>query len=247
MNSTSRDKFSPDLLKWLSPDALAAAKRAMQTRVFRDGQIIYAQDDNSDETYRIVSGAVRLSSTRPDGQTYSQILFEKGTCFGINNLIDDEPRLQTAEARGTTKLQILAKPAIIEIRKDFPHVDGALLRYFNSRLRYIGKLFIGLYLDEMSDRLIRLIVYIANASGVACEEGIRLPRHLSQAELATMVGTPRQAVNRTLRRFQEQGLLTIRYGSLIIRDLGKLEAREKTSAPAHKTSVRKRRTSVGNR
>jgi len=46
---------------------------------------------------------------------------------------------------------------------------------------------------------------------------------LSQVEIATMLGTRRQVVNRVLRAMAEDGIVEIRYGKISITDLARLE------------------------
>ncbi len=218
-----------DILQWLPPEAQQAFTRAAQTRKFGNGQIIYTQSDFGDEMYRIVSGSIRLSGIKSDGRELLYLVFEAGDCFGTSSIIDGEPRLQTAEARGNTQLQVIKRSALNKLRTEFPEYNDALLRLVTGHLRLIADYFASSNLDKISDRLLQRILDTASVAGVACDEGIKLSHRLSQSELALMIGASRQSVNKVLHEFQDQGLLTIRYGTLIIRDPEKLRALRRKS------------------
>jgi CRP-like cAMP-binding protein len=47
--------------------------------------------------------------------------------------------------------------------------------------------------------------------------------NLSQEEIATMLGTRRQVVNRVLREMESEGAVQVLYGRIVISDIGKLE------------------------
>jgi CRP-like cAMP-binding protein len=85
-------------------------------------------------------------------------------------------------------------------------------------------------LDEVAFRLAQRLVDAADAFGVEGDAGVMLAKRLSQSELALMVGTARQTVNKMLQQFQDKGLVAIRNGAITITDLTRLrKAAEKGS------------------
>lgn len=226
-----------DILQWLPTEAQAAFAQAAHIRKFSGGQVVYTQADRGDEMYRIASGSIRLSGFGSDGRQLIYLLFEEGDCFGISSVIDGEPRLQTAEALGDTQLQAVKRSTLNKLREDHPAFNDAIMRLLTGHLRMMADYFASSHLDEMSDRLLQRILDAASVAGVECEEGIRLSHRLSQSELAMMVGASRQSVNRALQNFQNEGLLTLRYGSLIIRDLERVRALRKKSWRLRKSAA----------
>jgi CRP/FNR family transcriptional regulator, cyclic AMP receptor protein len=80
-------------------------------------------------------------------------------------------------------------------------------------------------LQDISARVASRIVAAARSFGKPGEAGIELAISLSQAELGLMVGGARQTVNRVLRQFQRDGLLSVRNGRLVIHSLEGLRVR----------------------
>lgn len=86
------------------------------------------------------------------------------------------------------------------------------------------RVFAGATLDEVALRPALRLVNAADAYGVKSESGVVLSTRLTQSEQALMVGTARQTMNRILRALQEQGLVTIRYGVIVITDMPRLRS-----------------------
>jgi len=74
-------------------------------------------------------------------------------------------------------------------------------------------------------RLARTILSLAQQFGKQERGGeILLALKLSQQDLANMVGATRELVNRRLRGWQDQGIIEMEKGHVVIRDAAALEA-----------------------
>ncbi|AMK21104.1 CRP/FNR family transcriptional regulator [Sphingobium sp. TKS] len=173
--------------------------------------------------FRIVSGSVRLSVMGEDGRDLLYQLFGPGDCFGTSSVIDGEPRPQTADAHEDVELQLLDRTTIDRLRLTHFEINSALLKLLSRHMRLLSDHFAGATLNEVSFRLAQRLTDIAQTFGETNTEGIALSTRLSQSELAAMVGTTRQTVNRMLQRFQEQGWLSIRNGAIVLTNLPALE------------------------
>jgi CRP/FNR family transcriptional regulator len=62
-------------------------------------------------------------------------------------------------------------------------------------------------------------------TSACCEgDGIALTLKLSQSELGDLVDSSRQTVNRELRRWHDEGVLSTEYGRLVLLDVERLRA-----------------------
>lgn len=214
-----------DLFQWLPSDVqLEFASRA-RLQHFRQGELIYSQDDDAATMFRLVSGAVRLSVVRSDGRELLYLLFGPGDCFGVSGLIDGEPLPQTAEAAEDCQALVLGKPGFDTIRRNFRSFDDALLKLVTKHMRLLSGLFADAHLEDFSARVASRIVAAAHGFGVATPAGMEVTVGLSQSELGLMLGAARQTVNRAVQEFQKEGILTVRQGHIIVHSLAALEAR----------------------
>lgn len=215
--------YSPfDIFQWLSAEAQESFNLAARRRHFSDGCRIYAQSETGDDMFRIVSGYVRMSVLRHDGREALHSMLEAGSCFGICSMLDGAPRHHTTTADGEVELQILRRDACVRLRSEHPSFGEGLVRHMARHTRLLCEYFASSTLDELPCR-VALRLLKAHTTIITGNKLCRVVR-LSQSEVALMVGASRQAVNKVLQRFQDDGLISIEYGSVHLRDIDRLRA-----------------------
>jgi CRP/FNR family transcriptional regulator, cyclic AMP receptor protein len=223
-SSKHRAGYSPfDIFQWLSAEGQEAFTLASRRRHFSDSCRIYSQSEPGNEMYRIVSGSVRMSVLRHDGREALYLVLEPGDCFGICSLIDGAPRSYTTRAHGDVELQVLRRDACERLRSQHASFGEGLIRLMSRHMRLLSEYFVSSTLDEISCRVAQRLLK-AQKPSVISGHGIRLTVRLSQSEIAHMVGASRQAVNKVLQRFQDDGLISIEYGSVQVHDVDRLQS-----------------------
>jgi CRP/FNR family cyclic AMP-dependent transcriptional regulator len=207
-----------NLFALLPQDVAEAFVAASHPRTVSDGHIIYQQDDIGTAMYRIVSGLVRLSFLHPDGRELVFITFEPGDCFGIITLIDGEPHLHTAEAHGQVRLQVVSSAAFAALRSKHRELDEAILQLFCRHMRALSTHVVDATLNDLPIGLARRLLEVARPG-----DDLQPIIHLSQAELALLFGVSRQTINKLLNQFEDEGLVRLTYGSVILQDIGGLQ------------------------
>ena len=92
-----------------------------------------------------------------------------------------------------------------------------------ERLRRISEFVEDTVFLDLPTRLAKKLLSLAASYGKPVGEGLRIDVKLSQQELGTMVGTTRESVNKQLRAWRAQGILTSEGGFLVIRRRPELE------------------------
>jgi CRP-like cAMP-binding protein len=211
-----------DMWQWLPAPVRAAFLGECRPVRIGKGSIIYSQGEEGDSMFRVVSGSVRLSVAHPDGRELLYLLFQPGDCFGSSSCVDSGPRPQTAEAAGPVELQMLPKAGFDRLRAQHPPFEDALLRLMSRHMRLLSELFAGAHLNDLSARVAGRILSMSRSFGQPVANGIELPLHLPQAELAAMVGGTRQSVNRVLHDLKRAGILDVRQSRITIRSPARL-------------------------
>lgn len=219
-----RAGYSPfDIFQWLSAEAQAAFALACRQRHFSDSRRIYMQSEPGNEMYRIVSGSVRMSVLRHDGREVLYLVLEPGDCFGVSSLLDGAPRSHTTNANGAVELQVLRRDACERLRCLHASFGDALIHLISHHMRLLSQYFVSSILDELPCRVAQRLLQ-AHELSLISGHGIRPTVRLSQGEIALMVGASRQSVNRVLQKFQDDGLISIEYGRLRVRDIERLRS-----------------------
>ncbi len=210
-----------DILAMLPADLQALFLERVQLRRYAEGQIIYSQGDSAAELFRIVHGTVRISYVDEDGRQVVYLHYEPNDCFGYSDLIDGEGLPHTAEAFSEVEVQTLSRSAFEAMRVHHAFND-ALLRLLCGYMRLLSSTVARVTLEGLETRLAIRLLQAARPNGAG------LPSvRLSQSELGMMVGATRQSVNKLLREFQEDGLVELAYGRVLLRNTGALQRRAK--------------------
>jgi CRP/FNR family transcriptional regulator, cyclic AMP receptor protein len=212
-----------DIFRCLTTEAQEAFNLACRRRHFADGCRIYAQSEPANEMYRIVSGSVRMSVLRHDGREVLYLVLEAGDCFGVCSMLDRAPRHHTTTASGDVEVQILRREACERVRSQHGSFGDGLIRLVSGHTRLLSEYFVSSTLDELPCRVAQRLLK-AQKPNMISGRGIRLTVRLCQGELALMVGASRQAVNRVLQKFQEDGLISIEYGRVQVHDVDRLRS-----------------------
>ena len=216
--SAESDRF--DLFRWLPEDLRAEFVLASRPRTLGAGAIIYAQGDVATEMYRIIEGTVRLSVLREDGRELTYSIFGPPACFGFSSLIDRKGLPHTATAQGPVKLGVLSLAAFSDLRMRHRRFDEALLQSLCGHMRMLSIYMGDASLDELPHRVARRLADLAGGSAGRPAPVVEM----SQSELATMLGASRQSVNKQLRQFEDEGLIRLNYGTVVVLDRAGLEA-----------------------
>jgi CRP/FNR family transcriptional regulator, cyclic AMP receptor protein len=206
-----------DLIRSLPKDLQEEFASVCRIRRYAPGQMVYALGDQAREMFRVLSGEVRLSYLREDGKELFHTRYRPGDCFGMLSLIDGEPRPQMAESFGDSELQLLPLNEFRRLRETAPPFDKALLLLLSRDIRHLIERVHSARLEHLPSRIARCLV----------EGAVRAPNgewqsNIAQARLAAMVDTSRQTVSKILHRFEQRGLIVIKYGAIRIVDLNAL-------------------------
>jgi CRP/FNR family cyclic AMP-dependent transcriptional regulator len=202
------------LLQLLPEEIRSEVVASFRMRTISDHRIIYQQGDIGHELYHIVSGEVRLFFLHPDGRELVFLSFHPGDTFGYSTLIDQEPLPHTAEAHGPVQLQVLSEHAFNTLRAKHRAFDDALLRLLCRHMRMLNRYFVDASLEGLLKRLATRLLQLARP-GMSAASSI----DHSQTELSLMLAVSRQTVNRLLKQLEDEGLVQLNYGSVVVCDV----------------------------
>ncbi|QQD18657.1 Crp/Fnr family transcriptional regulator [Spongiibacter nanhainus] len=211
------------LLAGLPPEAVEELLTIARTQRLGDGELLYAQGDEGDAMYGILSGSVRLSNHTSDGRELLVMQVERGDWIGEVSLFDGLPRSQTARALGHCEILVLdGKPlqALLDAEPGlYRHFIPMLCRKLRLALSYVEGVSLYSLPERLRQRLLELGEFYGQADG---DNGTLIDLHLPQEDLAKMLAVSRQAVSRELKKLEAEGLIRLAYGKLWLCDLSAL-------------------------
>lgn len=191
----------------------------MVRQQFSAGSVIFHEGDPGRVLYLLESGQVRIFILTPEGMETSVILCGKpGDIFGELAVVDELPRSATALAITDTVVYTLNRELFSLQMRRMPQLALNFMRLLTKRLRYNTQQVDSFTSMDVSRRLARKLLELAQDCGTVETIGVRLNTPLTQSDLASLIGATRESTNKVLRAFRKDGLITTQNGHIFILD-----------------------------
>ena len=195
------------LFAGLADADLAELAAGLRARRYPRGATIFLCGDPGESLCIIESGLVRLGLTSADGREMVLALLGPGDFFGELAILDGRPRSADAIAVEDTRLLLLQRESFLRALEARPRLAIQLLGVLSERLRRDAQILQDVVFLDVPGRLAGVLLRLAGGSDESPDAARVVPVRLSQAELASMVGTTRESVNKWLRAFEQRGLI----------------------------------------
>jgi len=205
-------------------ECLAAS---LKRRPLNKGEALFRKGDEGTSLYIVQSGSVKIVLPSEMGDEVAAALLSEGDCFGEMALLDGMPRSADVVALESSALLALSQRDFLSFLKDNEEAIRAIFSYLTMRLRRTDELLEDAYFLNISARLARRLVELSEKYGQQTAQGgpIKIDLHLTQSDLASIVGTTRESINKELRILREKGLVITEEDALHILDLEGLTKR----------------------
>lgn len=197
---------------------LIELNRCLRGKQFQKGEVIFLEGDPGTSLYIIESGRVRIVLTSAEGKEVLLTVLGPSDFFGDLALLDGEPRSADAVAQESGRLVLLQRDDFLRFVESHPRAATRLLAILSRRLRRNAQYLQDAAFLDIPGRLARLILQLADADGQVEPTGTVVRSRLTQTELASMVGSSRESVNKWLRAYQRQGLIRWQHGQITVLD-----------------------------
>jgi CRP/FNR family transcriptional regulator, cyclic AMP receptor protein len=211
---------SVPLFRDLPSDEVAALAGGLRTRRYRRGEVIFHQGDPGDALYIILSGRVKIWSPSETGVEAILATLRPGEFFGSLALLDGSPRSASATAADPVEAVILPRERFRQLVNDEPAIRDHVFAELAGELRRLTNHVEELHFLDITGRLAARLARLAEEQGQPDVDGaIRLAGPITQGDLAAMVGSTRQSVNKLLGYFVDDGLIRFERDSIVIIDM----------------------------
>ena len=188
---------------------MAAMQPLWHRKVFAQGATIITAGQSAEMIYLIVDGCVRVFVDGRDGQDVVLGMRGPGEMLGEVGLLEGEKRTANVS---TAERSVLLWAGIRDVQT---HLYGSTSMLINlghilvQRLRLATvqtRVLAGL---DVRGRLATQLLALAQEFGVPDHKGVVIPLHLTQSDLANMVGTTRVSVNQTFASWRRLKIIEI--------------------------------------
>lgn len=208
------------LFRDLEPDDLKALADMVRTRHYRRGDVIFRQSEPGDGLYVILSGRIRISTTGDGGGEAILATLRPNEFFGALALLDGAPRSASAMAVDAAEVLIVPRERFRQLIDEVPAIRDHVIAQLANEIRRLTTHVEELHFLDIAGRLAARLVRLAEEQGAAASgKEITLDGPITQGDLAAMVGSTRQSVNKLLGWLVDDGLIRLDRDAIVILDL----------------------------
>jgi CRP/FNR family transcriptional regulator len=221
-------KKTPLFASLTEAETQALAGRTTRKRFQKDEQL-FAEGDPCTGLYLVAAGKVRIFKLSPAGREQILAVEGPGSSFAELPVFDGGNYPAAASAMEDTEVLFISRKDFQSFCREHPDVGLKVIEVVGSRLRRLVGLIEELSFTTVRQRLIALILRLAQAEGVRSNEGIRIELTKSHQDLASELGTVRELVSRNLSRLEAEGFLDVEGRKIVVKDLPGLRREQVTS------------------
>lgn len=190
----------------------------LRGELYKSGQTVFCQCDNTQYAFFILSGGVRVTSFSRTGKEITFRDLSAGQLFGELSAIDGQARSADVVALVDSRIAVLSKAHFWKILNTYPCVNARVLKHMAGLVRLLSGRVVELSAESVGFRiraeLLRLSTHAVQENGSAVISPA--PKH---AELASRVSTHREAISRELSDLSRQGVIEKSGSALVINDV----------------------------
>src|SRR5450432_1994392 len=193
-------------------DYLSNAGIARRVVKFRKGQVLFSQDDPSDDVFFIQSGNAKLTIVNPQGKEAVLALLGRGDFLGEGCIIGNPVRMATATAMAPLEATLIEKKEMMRVLHDEQEFAGKFIHYMLERNIKIEADLVDQLFNSSEKRLARALLILARYGKQG--EPKTIVAKISQETLAELVGTTRSRVNFFMNKFRKLGFIDYNGGGM---------------------------------
>jgi CRP/FNR family cyclic AMP-dependent transcriptional regulator len=213
------------LFRAVDPAEAARLTERLPRVHFSSQQTVYVEGEPADRLYIIVSGKVKIARRSPDGRAHLLAILGPSEMFGDLSVFDPGPRTATATAVTPVRAMTMHHDVLHRWVADHPEIAERLLQLLARRVRRTDDDASDLILTDVAGRVAKALLRLAQRFGVPEHGHIRVTHDLTQEEIAQLVGSCRETVNKILTDFSQRHWIVMNGKSVLITDSARLLGR----------------------
>lgn len=173
----------------------------------RKDQLLFEEGDQATNFFQVEAGQVKMFVLNEEGREFTHGVFKAGESFAEPALLGDFPYPASAIMVDAGKVWRLPKQDFIRLLKDHFDLHLKLDRVLCQRLQYKTMILTEVSTHQPEHRLKTIMKYIKSKMQVEHHKKITIP--YTRQELADMTGLRVETVIRTIKKMEQNGVLTL--------------------------------------
>ncbi len=170
-----------------------------------------------------MSGRLKALTTSREGDDVVFSILGPGEVFGEIALLGGRRRTATVTALEPCELLVIDRREFLDFLRRDPDVAIGMMGVLAGRIERLSEWVEDTLFLNLPLRLAKKLMVLGERYGEETPAGLRLDLKLSQEEWGDLVGTTRESINKQLRAWTAEGLLSVDRGYIVIHRRDDLE------------------------
>ena len=193
----------------------------IHSHIYPAHSVVYSPAHKLDSVFVLESGFIKLFHRTWQGKDGTLMLVGPGQIFGELSLFELEPRSEFAETVERSTVLEIPSDLMWELM-EYPEVKADVADVVRERRQYAERRLKNLLFTSIRERLVHLLLDLAEQFGEPTDGGIRIRINLSHQELANMIGSTRETVTVVLGELKERKILSVGHRQIVLNHLEEL-------------------------
>lgn len=203
-------KFSIEDLEKLPEDR--------ESKIYRKKEIVYSEGKYPRYLFYLRFGKVKTFKVNEDGKEYITNIFKTGDYFGYNALLQGTKYHETATALEESEIAVIPSDEFMNLIYGAQEIADKFIKLLANDLDEAEERLINLAYDSVRKRVADSLLLLHKKYSQNEEEDLR-EIIILRDDLASIVGTAKESVIRTLSDLKEEELIAIEGSKITLLDL----------------------------
>lgn len=213
-----------DIFRDLAPGEVEALGRRAPMRTVPAGTVFYTPDDAGEVLFILKVGRVRLYRLSPDGKAFTMALVESGAIFGEMAILGQGMHEGYAESLAPCVLCLMSREDVKTLLLGDPRIALRITEALGRRMLEAEQRLADFALKALPQRLATLLAGLAERQPPRLFRPGQREVALTHEQLADLAGTHRETATKVLNELRAAGLIELRRGRVLVRDVAALRA-----------------------
>ena len=189
-------------------------------RTLRKRDLLFMEGQSPNDLFYINKGSIKTYKINYDGKELITGIHHAGQYLGYVSLLEEKPYNENAEVLELAEVSVIPKEDFLSMIYTSKDLARKFIQMLSTDLNDTEKRLLDLAYQSVRQRVAGVLLQIAARNG-----GFDEPSFITVArkDIANLIGTAIESLNRTLGDFKDEGLIEISDGGLKIINRPKLE------------------------
>jgi CRP-like cAMP-binding protein len=206
------------IFQHLGQDDLKTVAKIAKPKLVAANTIVFFEGNRADAFFIVLSGSLKVFQTARDGRVKVLNTMGPGETFGELAMLDGHPRSASVETTTPSELLVISRKDFRDLATATPGILWGVLEGVCARLRAQNDSELEAAFQGTQYRIAKAILKLAEKHGKKTDAGVVIPQAFGVKDLSEMAASTIERVERALEKFEDDGLMRVEDGDLVVPD-----------------------------